>query len=83
MCFKVIESIFQAILNYQAHWRAKSFPINHVIDLHSEIPRKSVDRSNFSGIKSITRSVAAPRLVHRRGQVRSIPGRHLPRTKRG
>lgn len=81
---RAIQSIFQAILIYQARWRAKSFPINHITDLHSESLCKSMDQSNFGGgIKSITRSAAAPRLIHGSGQARSIPGRHLPRTKRG
>jgi len=82
MRFKAIQFNLEAILIYQARWRAKSFSINHVTDLHTEIPRKSVNRSNFDGgIKSITRSAAAPRLGSE--QTRSIPSRHLPRTKRG
>jgi len=74
MRFNAIQSIFGGILIYQARWRAKSFPINHVIDLHFKIPRESVNRSNFDGgIKLITCFAAAPWLFYRAGQARSIP----------
>lgn len=77
--FKAIQSIFQAILIYQARWRAKSFPINYVIDLHSEIPRKSVDRISVA----VLNPLHAPSQHHGwfmgtdKCKV-SLPGRHLP-----